>query len=262
MKHGKMTDLSAWKEVFRLGWIMGYQDYKMANAGSRLGRFWPTIGMAFRIAFIGTIFSLLFSSSRGDYLPWLASGWIVWSFLSSAFQGSAIAYVRSKVVMLSLPLDKRSFVVQAIIREALLLLQNLPLMVIVALIFGVKPSSQVLLLIPAVTITFLFLMGTGLMLAPLLARYRDVGPLIDSIFGVMFFVLPIVWRPEDLGDGFTRVIVGFNPFYHYLQLVRLPLVGDQPTLFNWSLASAGALLAIVAGMFVYKKTIDKVAYWV
>jgi ABC-type polysaccharide/polyol phosphate export permease len=122
-----MTDMSAWKEVFRLGWIMGYQDYKMANAGSRLGRYWPTIGMAIRIAFIGTIFSVLFNSSRGDYLPWLASGWIVWGFISSAFQGSANAYISSKAMMLSLPLDKRSFVAKVIIKEGLSLLKNLHL---------------------------------------------------------------------------------------------------------------------------------------
>lgn len=257
----KLTDLTAWKEVFRLGWIMGYQDYKMANAGSRLGRYWPTIGMAIRIVFIGTIFSLLFNSSRGDYLPWLASGWIVWGFISSAFQGSANAYISSKAMMLSLPLDKRSFVVKVIINQTLSLIQNLPLLIVVVILYPRTLGFEVLLFFPAALINFIFLIGTGLMLGPLLARYRDVGPFIGAIMGVMFFVLPIMWRPQDLGEGIARVIVGFNPFYHYLQLVRLPLIGDIPTLINWSLASAGALLAITIGLFVYKKTIDKVVYW-
>ena len=256
-----MTDLSSWKEVFRLGWIMGYQDYKMANAGSRLGRYWPTIGMAIRIVFIGVIFSVLFNSSRGEYLPWLASGWIVWGFISAGFQGSANAYINSKAMMLSLPLDKRSFIARVSIKEGLSFLQNLPLILIVVVLFSINPGWQVLLFVPAATITFVFLIGTGLMLGPLLARYRDIGPFISSIFGVMFFVLPIMWRPQDLGDGLTRIIVGFNPLYHYLQLVRLPLIGDFPTLINWSIASAGALLSIAIGLFVYKKTIDKVVYW-
>lgn len=240
---------------------MGYQDYKMANAGSRLGRYWPTIGMAIRIVFIGTIFSLLFNSSRGDYLPWLASGWIVWGFISSAFQGSANAYISSKAMMLSLPLDKRSFVVKVIINQTLSLIQNLPLLIVVVILYPRTLGFEVLLFFPAALINFIFLIGTGLMLGPLLARYRDVGPFIGAIMGVMFFVLPIMWRPQDLGEGIARVIVGFNPFYHYLQLVRLPLIGDIPTLINWSLASAGALLAITIGLFVYKKTIDKVVYW-
>ena len=261
MNQTKITDISAWKEVFRLGWIMGYQDYKMSNAGSRLGRYWPTIGMAIRITLIGAIFSVLFNSSRGDYLPWLASGWIVWAFISSAFQGSANAYISSKAMMLSLPLDKRSFVLRVIIKEGLSLLQNLPLMLIVVVLFSINLGWQVLLFIPGAAITFLFLLGMGLTLGPLLARYRDIGPFISSILGVMFFVLPIMWRPQDLGDGLARIIVGFNPFYHYLQVVRLPLIGDIPTLINWSLASAGALLAITIGLFVYKKTIDKVVYW-
>ena len=262
MNKTKMTDMSAWIEVFRLGWIMGYQDYKMSNAGSRLGRYWPTIGMAIRIAFIGTIFSVLFNSSRGDYLPWLASGWIVWGFISSAFQRSANAYVSSKAIMLSLPLDKRSFVAQVIIKEGLSLMQNLPIMLTVVVLFSINLGWQVSLFIPAAIITSLFLMGMGLMLGPLVARYRDFGPFISSILGVMFFVLPIMWRPQDLGDGITRILVGFNPFYHYLQLVRLPLVNEVPTLANWSLATLGALLAISIGLLIHKKTIDKVVYWV
>jgi ABC-type polysaccharide/polyol phosphate export permease len=261
MNPAKLNVLTVWKEVFRLGWVMGYQDYQMTNAGSRLGRYWPTIGMAIRIAFIGTLFGLLFNSSRGDYLPWLASGWIVWGFISSAFQGSANAYISSKAMMLSLPLDKRSFVAKVIIKEGFSLLQNLPLMLIVVVLFSINLGWQILLFIPAVTITFAFLMGAGLTLGPLLARHRDIGPFLSSILGVMFFVLPIMWRPQDLGDGLTRIIVGFNPFYHYLQLVRLPLLGDIPTLLNWSLASAGALLAITIGLFVDQKTRDKVIYW-
>ena len=261
MKSTRAVDLNVWREIFRLGWVMGYQDYKMSNAGSRLGRYWPTIGMALRIAFIGTVFSVLFNSSRGDYLPWLASGWIVWGFLSSAFQGSANAYISSKSMMLSLPIDRRSFVLKVIFREALSLAQNLPLMLLVVLWYSINPGLQILLFVPAAFVTLVFLIGTGLMLGPLLARYRDIGPFFSSILGVMFFVLPIMWRPEDLGDGLTRVIVGFNPFYHYLQLVRLPLIGDFPTLINWTLAITGALIAISIGLFVYKKTIDKVIYW-
>ena len=261
MSQAKMTDITAWKEVARLGWIMGHQDYKMSNAGSRLGRYWPTIGMAIRIAFIGTIFSVLFNSSRGDYLPWLASGWIVWGFISSAFEGSANAFLSSKAMMLALPLDKRSFVLKAIIKEQLSLVQTLPVMLIVLLLFGINPGWQLLLFFPAAAVTLAFLMGTGMMLGPIIARFRDLGPFMSSIMGVMFFVLPIVWRPEDLGEGFARAIVGFNPFYHYLQLLRLPLVGETPTLLNIMLTSIGSLLAMSIGLFVYKKTAHRILYW-
>ncbi len=261
MRPIKLNDLAAWKEVFRLGWIMGFQEYKMSHAGSRLGRYWPTIGVAIRIVFIGTIFSVLLNSSRGDYLPWLASGWIVWGFISSAFLGSANAYITSKSMMLSLPLDRRSFVVKAVIREGLAFIQNLPLMLIVVFVFSVNLGWHSLLFAPAFLVTTSFLIGTGLMLGPLFARYRDTGPFVSSILGVMFFVLPIIWKPQDLGDGIAILVVGLNPFYHYLQLLRLPLIGEASTLINWSLATLGALIALIIGLFVYKKTIDKVVYW-
>lgn len=256
-----MTDASAWKEVFRLGWIMGFQEYKMTNAGSRLGRYWPTIGMAIRIAFIGTIFGLLLGSSRADYLPWLASGWIVWNFISSSFQNASKAFISSKSLLLSLPLDMRSFVTKEVVKEVLAFSQNISLMIAVLILFAVNPGIELLLLFPALAMTMVFLIGTGLIIAPLLARFRDVGPFINSILSVMLFILPIMWRPEDLGSDIARLAVGFNPFYHYLQILRLPLVGESPTYINWSLGALGSVIAIVLGLVVYKKTKNRIAYW-
>lgn len=240
---------------------MGYQDYKMMDAGSRFGRYWPTIAMAIRIAFIGTVFGLLLESSRAEYLPWLASGWIVWGFLGGAFQGVSGAYVSSKNLMLSIPLDYRSFILRVVARDLLGFFQKLPLVLIVVIFYSVPVKIQILLSIPALLVTLVFLFGVGMALAPVLARFRDVGPFISSILGVMFFVLPIMWRPEDLNSEVAHFVVGLNPFYHYLQLVRLPLISEAPTVTNWILATVGAVTVFLVGTLVYKRTLTRIMYW-
>jgi ABC-type polysaccharide/polyol phosphate export permease len=248
-------------EAIRLGWIMGSKDFALLSIGSRMGKWWPTIGLAIRIAFVGSIFGLVLGSRPLDYVPWLATGWAVWGMISSALTGSASALSSNKGMMLALAMPKEAFVVKVIVKELLLLVQNSLLVFAVVLITGVGVGFELLLIVPGLIITSVFLYGVGLILAPLVARYKDFGPFISSIIGVMFFVLPIMWRPESIQSDLAHLILGLNPLYHYLQIVRLPLLSEVPTDINYLLATAGAVVFLGLGMIVMKKTRNKIVYW-
>jgi ABC-type polysaccharide/polyol phosphate export permease len=247
--------------ALRLGWIMGSRDFAILGIGSRLGRLWPTIGLAIRIAFVGSVFGLVLGSRPLDYVPWLATGWAVWGMISSALTGSATAFNDNKGTMLAVAMPKESFLVKVISREFLVLVQNATLLVAVVLIFQVPVNLTILLVIPGLIITAVFLFAFGLIMGPLVAKYKDFGPFISSIIGVMFFVLPIMWKPESLESELAYFILGLNPLYHYLQIVRLPLLSEVPTVANYLLAGFGALVFLVIGLIVMNRTRNKIVYW-
>jgi ABC-type polysaccharide/polyol phosphate export permease len=110
-------------------------------------------------------------------------------------------------------------------------------------------------------ITAVFLFACGLIMGPLVAKYKDFGPFISSIIGVMFFVLPIMWKPENLESELAYFILGLNPLYHYLQIVRLPLLSEVPTVANYLLAGFGALIFLVIGLLVMNRSRNKIVYW-
>ena len=248
-------------ESLRLGWIMGSRDFALVGIGSRLGKWWPTIGLAIRIAFVGSIFGLVLGSRPFDYVPWLATGWAVWGMISSAITGGAGAMNGNKGLMLAIPMPKEAFVVKVIVKEFLLLVQNSLLIFLVLLVFQVPLTPALFLLIPGLLITTVFLYGLGLILGPLVAKYKDFGPFISSIVGVMFFVLPIMWKPESIESELAHLILGLNPLYHYLQIVRLPLLSEVPTDTNYLLAIAGAVIFLVIGILIMKKSRNKIVYW-
>jgi ABC-type polysaccharide/polyol phosphate export permease len=248
-------------EAIRMGWIMGSKDFALMGIGSRLGKWWPTIGLAIRIAFVGSIFGLVLGSRPAEYVPWLATGWAVWAMISSSLTGAASALSSSKGMMLALAMPKEAFVVKVIVREFLLLVQNSLLVFAVVFVTGTKIGFELLLIVPGLVITSVFLYGLGLILAPLVARFKDFGPLISSIIGVMFFVLPIMWKPESIESELAHLILGLNPLYHYLQIVRLPLLSEVPTDINYLLAIVGAVVFLVIGLIVMNKTRNKIVYW-
>jgi ABC-type polysaccharide/polyol phosphate export permease len=245
----------------RLGWHMGTREFNLTGVGSRLGKFWPTIGLGIRVIFVGFIFGLVLGSGPSSYVPWLTTGWAVWGMISTAITGSAGTMSGNKGLMLAIPMPKEAFVVKVIVKEFLLLVQNSLLIFLVLLLFQVQLTPALLLVVPGLIITAVFLYGLGLILGPLVAKYKDFGPFISSIVGVMFFVLPIMWKPESIESELAHLLLGLNPLYHYLQIVRLPLLSEVPTDINYLLAIAGAVVFLVIGILVMKKSRNKIVYW-
>ncbi len=72
---------------------------------------------------------------------------------------------------------------------------------------------------------------------------------------VIFFLTPIFWMPNSLSHRPVFTVV--NPFYHLIELVRAPLLGHEPTLLNWQVASYGCaiagLLAILSASIASKR---------
>ena len=241
---------------------MGFQDYKLISAGSVLGRLWPTIGLAIRVVFIGYIFGLILNTSRGDYLPWLATGWASWFMISSSLNRGSMAFDSSKKYILAFPLSYESYIVRVMTKELLVFIQNLVVVVGVLIVYRSQLSAAVLLVIPGMAITLVFLIGFSMILGPLVSKRKDFGQLISSLVGVMFFVLPIVWRPDSIRAEGASFILGLNPLYHYLQIVRLPLLSEVPTAINYGLATLGAIVAVSIGIVVMNRVRTKLVYWI
>ncbi|WP_162097423.1 ABC transporter permease [Candidatus Aquiluna sp. IMCC13023] len=248
--------------VLRQGWILGSRDYKLIGIGSILGPLWPTITLAIRVILIGYVFAIVLNTRQDDYLPWLATGWASWLMISSSINNGAMAFDNSKRLMLSIPIILESFVVRVVTKQLLIFLQNLVVVLVVMLVYKVPVTFALLLVVPGLLISGVFLTGLGMILGPLVSKRKDFGQLISSLMSAMFFVLPIVWQPDSIKTEGANLIIGLNPLYHYLQIIRLPLMSEVPTVLNYSLAVLGAIVAVGVGALVMAKVRDKLVYWV
>jgi ABC-2 type transport system permease protein/lipopolysaccharide transport system permease protein len=92
------------------------------------------------------------------------------------------------------------------------------------------------------------------------ARFRDIPQIVASVVQIVFFLTPIMWKPEFLGQ--RSYLVAVNPFFHLIEMVRAPLLGHSPSLENC--AAVGTItainLAIAAAFFVNYRS--RIAYWV
>jgi lipopolysaccharide transport system permease protein len=115
---------------------------------------------------------------------------------------------------------------------------SLPLIPIVFLIFGQVPGPEALLAIPGLMLIGINMLAGGLLLGMVCASFRDIPPIVANVVQLAFFVSPILWKPELLGDA--MVWMAFNPFYALLETVRGPL-----------LEGGGAAFGVARGYFLH-----------
>jgi ABC-type polysaccharide/polyol phosphate export permease len=249
--------------VFRIGLALGWQDIKQSYRRSALGQLWITIGMAVLVASIGIVFGLIFGTPMQIFLPYLASGIIMWGLLAGILNEGSQAFIAAEGMIKQLPLPKLAHLIRVVWKNLLITGHNIVIFPAVILIVGGTTGWPIILWPLGLAIALLSISGLALILGIFATRYRDVPPIVNSVVTVGFYVTPVIWMADNLGDNqLAHLLLGLNPFYHLLQIIRLPLLGQMPTPENWGLAllSAGVFWAI--GLAIYKKFEHRIAYWV
>jgi ABC-2 type transport system permease protein/lipopolysaccharide transport system permease protein len=182
--------------------------------------------------------------------------WLLWGIVLDGTR--AFVEAEGMIHQLAAPLSMHIYAV--LWSNLIILAHNIVIYVVVLLWFHIVPGWIAVLSIPGIVLVLLNGLWMGLLFGLLSARFRDIPQIIASLVQVVFFVTPIIWQPEML-KGRT-MILDWNPFYHLVEIVRSPLLGEPP-----STESCGAVLVILAcgwGVTLAFYTVYRwrLAYWV
>ena len=255
-----MLDLVKGARSFHLWGLLGWQDVRRRYRRSIIGPFWLTISMGILVAVLGTLYGALLKVEIADYVPFLALGFIFWTLISSLITDGCATFTGAESIIkqVDLPLSVHGY--RVVWRNLLIFCHNAAIFVVVAIIFSIWPGWTGLLALPGLALICLNGVWVGLLSGLMSARFRDVPPLVDSIMRIVFFVTPIIWMPELLPD--RAVLLDFNPFFHFLEVVRAPLLGQAPELVSWLAVLGITLGGCLVTFALFCRYRRRVAYWV
>jgi len=245
-----------------LGLSLGLNDIRQAYRRSALGPFWITIGMGVQVLAIGLVFGVIFNSPMNEFLPFLAASLIIWAFISSSITEGGAAFINGEGVIRQISLPFYLHLIRTIGKNVLMLGHNSIILPVVFIFFLRAPNVNLLLVIPGLILTILFLTAISYPIGLATTRFRDLQQILASIMTVAFYVTPVIWQPSLIPPGIAHLLLGLNPLYHFLQIIRLPLLGQAPTFENWMLAISLTLAASVLAYWSAKKYKNRLAYWV
>lgn len=254
-----VADLRGGWDKKALWYTLGIHDVKQQYRRSIIGPFWITISLGVTVAALGLLYGQIFKQDLDEFIPYLAAGYIVWSLLSQMILDGTSTFVRAErfIRQLSAPLSVHAF--QIVWTNLLVFLHNIWVFFVAAIIFPVSLGWWTFLAIPGLIVLLINGFWIALLLGLISARFRDIPLIVRNIVHVTFFITPIIWSADMLPE--RTVILDYNPVYHFIEIVRAPLLGEIPTFLNYAAAvgvtAAGCLMAIVF-YTIYRW---RIAYW-
>ena len=253
--HDLWDGIQAWPIWTMLGW----QDIRQRYRRSAIGPFWITLSMATLILLLGVIYSRIFKMDIATYLPFLALGLILWGFISGSMTESCASFQESERIIKQVKWPFSIYVLRIVWRNIIVFLHTVVIYIPIAIVFSVKPHLSSLLVLPGLVLVFVNQVWLGLVLAILSARFRDVVPIVSTVVNILMFATPILWPVSTLGD--LTIVADVNPVYHFIELVRAPLLGQPPHLLSWIVAIGTIVVGFIVAVLLFRRVEHRIVYW-
>lgn len=254
-----VSDFTGTASSFRIWNLLALQDIRQRYRRSVIGPFWITLSTFVSIVALAVVYSKIFKSDINQYLPFLTVGFIAWSFISALVMESCTVFIGAEGIIKQINIPFGVHVMRMVWRNLITLAHHSVVVVLVLIYSGIVPTWRLIYLpfsLLLVTITGMF---AGYLLGAICTRFRDIAPIITSLMQVVFYVTPVIWY-SSLLKGHEWLLV-FNPFYHYLEILRAPILGigvEHHSFTICLLLTAFLGLSSILFMYRFKK---RIAYW-
>lgn len=249
--------LAMWRLWSRMGWMDIVRRYRRTT----IGPFWAVLGVGVFVATSGFMYAGVFKQDITEYLPYLTAGLAVWVPLNSYVTESCAAFSGSESIVKQSQMPFSVFVFTALVRNFILFFHHLFVFVAVAVIFDVNVNQFTWYAVPALAIFLANALWVGLLVALLCARYRDVNQVVANVMLILFFVTPVMFPAESVRGQAQAVLVDYNPVYHFVELLRLPMLGKPIPAESWNWAFAACAIGWTVTLVLYQRYRHRIVFW-
>ncbi|MDP2619541.1 MAG: ABC transporter permease [Hyphomicrobiales bacterium] len=237
---GLMRTLPSYESWLYITWLNFLVRYRK----TAIGPVWLLVGPTLFIAVLGLLFSRIGGVDTALFVPHLAIGLIVWTLINGFVTGSTSVFQRNRPQILQGNMQITDLVLVDVFSTILQFLHQAIIILAVFLIFG--RGVGVYALVSLVGLALLIANGIWLTIVFGIvgARYRDLSEVVQAVMRIAFLATPILWMPVPGGrGGVLGAFLTFNPFHHFLELIRAPLLGNPIAPLSWLVV----LMITVAG---------------
>jgi ABC-type polysaccharide/polyol phosphate export permease len=249
-----LTDFERWG-------TLAWTDTSLRYRRTVLGPWWVTLSTAVFIGSVGLVWGGIFGTELSSYMPFFATGYILWSLISSALNEGCNVFILAIGLIKSMTTPLLVHIFRMLGRQFIVFAHNIVIVGLLWAIFRWPIDWSILLVIPGMMVLAVALFGGVLMLGVLCTRFRDVQQIIGAMLQLLFLLTPIMWRADLLAGKRSAVLLDFNPLFYLIQIVRGPLLGAPPSLGVWLGALVSAIVSLTLGLAIYGRFRHRIAYW-
>lgn len=232
--------------------------------GSVLGLVWLFLPTLIFVLLLGNVYSRLMGYEIGEYMPYLATGYVVWRFMLQVINDSAGAFQSHKAFIMDGRVRLTDFLLRSFAKSGLQMLFAMLVVVGVVLWFqswgGLLSIATMLITMPLLLLNLFWI---SVCIGLIGARFPDTRDAIGTVLVAGFLLTPILWMidrfPPDSLRGF---LARLNPAYHLIEIVRAPVLGKMPELVSVITVLVMPVLGWALASWLYRRYARFVPLWV
>ena len=255
-----VEDLLESLKKYNIWFLDALIETKQKYRRSVLGPLWISLSLAIFVFTIGFLWSTIFKIEIQSYLPYFCVGFILWSFISSSLIEASGVFAKSQNIIKQINLPLSFFIFSLVAKQLMIFLHNFIVFIIISIIFKISFIKFFPLIIIGLFIYIFTTIWFALLVGIISTRFRDVEQIIPSILQIAFFTTPIIWKAEFSGK--KAFIVDYNPVFHFIEILRGPLLGYAPSAYNYLVVGIFTLICSIISFVVFAKYRKKIAYWI
>lgn len=240
--------------------MLGWQEIRQRYRRSVMGPFWLTISMGVMIAGMGPLYGKLFGQNLGAYFPHITISLVVWMLVSSMINDCSNAFIAAESFIKQIKLPLTIHILRAIWKNLIIFAHNLVIVVLVFLVYPPEFGWHLLQIPLGVFMIAVNSLWFGVLVGLLCARFRDIPQIVASLVQIAFFLTPVMWKADMLGKHIW--VAQINPLYHFIEIVRAPLMTGGASLLSWGVVLLITVLGYAVMMMFFTRFRARIAYWV
>ena len=247
-----------WRELWEtreLLAILVWRDVSVRYKQTVLGLAWAVLQPVFTMAVFSIIFgNLAKMPSQGVPYPiFVYAGLLPWMFLSAAVTGASQSLVNQQSLLTKIYLP-RLFVPASSVGGGLVdLLVSFGVFACLMAWYRIAPGWGTLAVPGLVLLTVVAALGVGLTLAALTVTYRDFRYVIPFMVQAWMYLSPVIY-PVSLVPPEWQLLLALNPMVGIIDGFRSALLGVPWNLPALAVSAVAAIVALLYGLFYFRKT--------
>lgn len=240
------------------------RDFKVKYRRSVLGVAWSLLYPLLTTAVMALVFSNVFrfSTPGVSYVAYLLTGLVFFNYFSEATNLSMSTIVGNCSLISKVYLPKYIFPLSKCLFVGINFLLSLIPLALVLWLSGTGFSSRLLLLPYVFLCLFLFTLGVGFFLAAVSVFLRDVFYIYGIVLSLWMYLTPVMYDIRMITQPLLRAVMQLNPLYQYIHFARtVILYRATPSLPQFALCALSALLSLLLGAALFRRTQDRFIFY-
>jgi lipopolysaccharide transport system permease protein len=217
--HNAFDDLLTGFRMSRVWIAFAGENIGDQHRRTTLGPFWLLLNyLAFVLTFI-----LIFGHTTETYASYVAVGLLIWLYISETLTLSVSLFSRDESLIKGTRLPLSVYVLRLAAELATRAGYTLVGCIGIFIFAGTAPTAMWLWSLAGVALILITSPAVIMLGAFAGAFFPDLNFVVANVMRIGMFLTPIFWVPDGR-EGLRTTFYHWNPFTHYLEIVRMPII--------------------------------------